>query len=743
MGDRRIAQLLQTIGVLSDALSEANVVQRLHTQPGQTVQKRPVLAMVHDATDAFRAGNLAILAADFCQVRCFVRGADAGDARVGIAKIVLTEKKIDIVIIVGESGPVLDLGYALAQHFGAALITDRADGQAESGPGISAVLSPLASAQCDPAVFAVRNAVAAVPGNQLVWAATLGAGHVQAGNEGAVLLAGPDADARVQDLRDSLEFEADARFTLLDLASTALTPGAFVGAAALLVCGAAGAEADRLNAVVLQALALDVPVFADHKLAIERELPKGAINHAAFSRRAAQAPVRSVRGAVLGEFSARVNAERLRAALLPADARRAGHAEALRVAAAERFSVPSLRESEPEAGKPDLVVFWKQHDSGIYARRSDRMVEALLASGRFGRLLQFDAPMLRAELTSRIAEGDASPMSESRLVADGTVRRLLHLDDSARGRQRSFVQDDGRGWSLLGDAGEGQEFADFVAAEMRAWGVNPAASVALVFPVVADFPAIQRLVRFEHVVVDLVDDQRTWPSSDAIKAAHDRVYRETIGMADLVVTNCAPIAERFADLRADIAVIPNGAEENLERFADIARESSGITVGYVGDMRQRMDWALCAELVVAHQEWRFVFVGSYDPARVPASVLEGPNVTMTGPLPAEQALDWMARFSVAIIPHVKNAMTEAMNPLKAYQYLAMGIPTVSSDVANIDELREHIVVAGNAADFGAAIEAAARRGRQADVAAEVQRRFGWSVRAADYVAAMQRVGVLS
>ena len=46
--------------------------------------------------------------------------------------------------------------------------------------------------------------------------------------------------------------------------------------------------------------------------------------------------------------------------------------------------------AEPAKDAFDLVMFWKQNDSGIYGRRSDMMMKHLLASGRVRRVLQLD-----------------------------------------------------------------------------------------------------------------------------------------------------------------------------------------------------------------------------------------------------------------------------------------------------------------------------------------------------------------
>ena len=41
----------------------------------------------------------------------------------------------------------------------------------------------------------------------------------------------------------------------------------------------------------------------------------------------------------------------------------------------------------------DLVVFWKQNDTGIYGRRQDMFLKYLARSGRVPSIVHFDHPM--------------------------------------------------------------------------------------------------------------------------------------------------------------------------------------------------------------------------------------------------------------------------------------------------------------------------------------------------------------
>jgi hypothetical protein len=100
-----------------------------------------------------------------------------------------------------------------------------------------------------------------------------------------------------------------------------------------------------------------------------------------------------------------------------------------------------------------------------------------------------------------------------------------------------------------------------------------------------------------------------------------------------------------------------------------------------------------------------------------------------GVKPYDEMLDFVAHFDVGLIPHVDNDMTRSMNPLKAFVYCAVGVPVVSTPVANLDGLVSVITIAEGPAAFGAAIEAALRRGQQ-PVDIDTLRPLSWESRVA-------------
>jgi glycosyltransferase involved in cell wall biosynthesis len=60
---------------------------------------------------------------------------------------------------------------------------------------------------------------------------------------------------------------------------------------------------------------------------------------------------------------------------------------------------------------------------------------------------------------------------------------------------------------------------------------------------------------------------------------------------------------------------------------------------------------------------------------------------------------------VGLIPYLENQLTASIFPMKVYEYLAAGLPVVSTPLPALSEISQ-IAVAGNAGEMAARIEAA-------------------------------------
>jgi glycosyltransferase involved in cell wall biosynthesis len=388
----------------------------------------------------------------------------------------------------------------------------------------------------------------------------------------------------------------------------------------------------------------------------------------------------------------------------------------------------------------NLVFFWKQNDSSIFGRRQDMLLKQFAAQPNIAKILHVDAPISADHLASLANAGSSASPGLGRLVASNTVNRILGTIDDERIHRRTFVYR-GRETHLLGrELPDIDTFPNAVEAWLRELDMTDNV-LAWVCPVVPHFPRVQKRLGFSFIAADVIDDQRQWPMHPDWRAQIERNYQETFACTDVAFANCEPVARWLAEQGLDPLVVPNGMDirTDVERWevpAALLNLPRPI-VGYSGNLAHRIDWELIDELSAARPGWSFVLIG--EPARDGRcqQTLARDNVHALGVLPYETALRHIAAFDAAMIPHTRSGLSEHMNPLKLYVYRGLGIPVVSTAIANLDDFVGDVRVAESPAGFVSSLEAALaeRRinGRQF-LPADRMTSYSWESRAAQILA---------
>ncbi|MEJ8572351.1 tetratricopeptide repeat-containing glycosyltransferase family protein [Microbaculum marinum] len=364
----------------------------------------------------------------------------------------------------------------------------------------------------------------------------------------------------------------------------------------------------------------------------------------------------------------------------------------------------------------NVVFFWKQNDSQLFGRRQDMLLAELSKQNRIGKILHIDAPISGDRLASMASPPTAPGANQENFVAANTVARVLRTCDEGKVHRRSFVYRSSRTTTLLGK--ELPELAAYpvqVEKWMRELSMMEN-TIAWVCPVAPQFPEVQEHLGFPFVVTDVIDDQRQWPMKPLWRAEVETNYRRTFAISDVTVANCQPVADWLASEGLSPVVVPNGldARKDVDSWSDPPEltQLPRPIIGYAGNMTGRIEWSLIGDLAARRPDWTIVLIGMTPAGDHVRAVTDLPNVRALGVIPYESALRYLAALDAAIIPHAQTDMSDRMNPLKLYVYRSLGIPVVSTPVANIDDLRDEIRIADNSADFAAKLEEALEERRE-------------------------------
>ena len=171
------------------------------------------------------------------------------------------------------------------------------------------------------------------------------------------------------------------------------------------------------------------------------------------------------------------------------------------------------------------------------------------------------------------------------------------------------------------------------------------------------------------------------------------------------------LAESRRSLRPDLVVIPNAVDVDhltrpTSRPADLPAAPVAVYVGTLHD--DRLDVDLVARLASSRADLDIALVGPDSlSAASRATLASHANVHLMGPRPYADVPGYLQHADVLVVPHVRSAFTESLDPIKAYECVAVGRPTVATPVAGFRDLGGSVVVA-EAAAFPAAVDAALR-----------------------------------
>jgi glycosyltransferase involved in cell wall biosynthesis len=136
-------------------------------------------------------------------------------------------------------------------------------------------------------------------------------------------------------------------------------------------------------------------------------------------------------------------------------------------------------------------------------------------------------------------------------------------------------------------------------------------------------------------------------------------------------------------------------------------------IGFVGQMSERLDFALLHELISNNTQWNFVFVGPkhHEPnvayelnEQEIDRLFEYENCVHFDSQPKNTILSIINNFDICIIPYNINfAFNRFSYPMKIFEYFYAGKPIVSTPIEELKRFQSLITLASSASDFTIAI----------------------------------------
>lgn len=165
-----------------------------------------------------------------------------------------------------------------------------------------------------------------------------------------------------------------------------------------------------------------------------------------------------------------------------------------------------------------------------------------------------------------------------------------------------------------------------------------------------------------------------------------RREHQIVQRVEVILASSSELKSRWGRIHQDVRLVHNGLDVSAIQSVKRAPISSEKKIfGYVGTLASWFDWTWVFALAKARPN---------DEIRLIGPVFEQPagelpvNVKLLPACDHVAALEAMAQFHVGLIPFQKNTLTASVDPIKYYEYRALGLPVISTDFGEMS-FRSH------------------------------------------------------
>jgi glycosyltransferase involved in cell wall biosynthesis len=199
-------------------------------------------------------------------------------------------------------------------------------------------------------------------------------------------------------------------------------------------------------------------------------------------------------------------------------------------------------------------------------------------------------------------------------------------------------------------------------------------------------------LRPQAVVYDCADDHAAFPGTHdpkLVRALED----DLVAASQHVFATSHGLWERLSALRPDVRLIPNAAEVDHFQTTEQALPHPLLAaipeprLGFIGGIGAWVDQDYIRGIAIRRPDLQLVLIG---PALTDISRLRGHgNIHLLGPQPYSELPRFLRGFQATLFCFSRSPLTESVNPVKVYEYLAAGkevIATPNRELAQLQDL---------------------------------------------------------
>ena len=334
--------------------------------------------------------------------------------------------------------------------------------------------------------------------------------------------------------------------------------------------------------------------------------------------------------------------------------------------------------------KGDIIIITLARWDNPYASTALSLAKALAETRR---VFLFDNPFTWKDFIFRNKENAIRQRKEALLKGENMFRKLADAPENLTVVTPRLMLPvnwlpPGKGYDFF-SAHNQRLFAKAIAETCQTYGISDYVLLNIFNPYYGNI--LPDAYPPAYTIYYTVDDIRHAPY---IHKHGPRLEQERIEEADMVLATSSQLkTDKEATTQREVRLLPNAADvklfhQGLEKPLPVPPELRGENrpvLLYMGAIGLRLDYKLLYEAANAHSDKLLLLVGPKKENAQTSQIERLANVKFIEAKAQSQLPAYLKYAHCGLIPFVRSPFTRSIYPLKINEYLAAGLPVVSTD----------------------------------------------------------------
>lgn len=211
---------------------------------------------------------------------------------------------------------------------------------------------------------------------------------------------------------------------------------------------------------------------------------------------------------------------------------------------------------------------------------------------------------------------------------------------------------------------------------------------------------LKRLKAYNWITIyDARDDWEEFQKVGQAKWFDLEVEKFIVENCDIVCAVSGVLKDKMQTLTGNkiVKLCPNALDSTFltEGKVEISPRDGKPVIGYVGHLTDSwFDWQSLINIANSKPDWQFEIIGHF----IPQNLALPSNILYLGPKNHSEVKEAVKEWRTAIIPFKIGTLSDSVDPIKVYEYLAMGLPVVSFRMPQIHAY-PYVFIANNVDEF--------------------------------------------